>query len=136
VDANEVKFIVICNIYANSAETAPPLGTILGNLGVSTIKFCKEFNDFTVDLPTYIKLTVTILIQENKSFSFTMVLGSVGYLISLLKIETEIGLDQFFLSDLLHLAKFKFPNFPLQKSVPMLLGALDSSNIELLDDYI
>jgi large subunit ribosomal protein L11 len=81
----EAKFIIICNIYAGSAETAPPLGTILGNLGVNTVKFCKEFNDFTIDLPIYIKLEVTIFIHENKSFYFTIILGSVGHLISLLK---------------------------------------------------
>jgi hypothetical protein len=132
----EIKFIVVCNIYAGSAETAPPLGTILGNLGVNTVKFCKEFNDFTIELPVYIKLQVTIFIQENKSFYFTIVLGSVGYLISLLKKEVEFGFDQFLLSDFLYLAKFKFNSFPLQKSIPILLSALDSAHLELIDDYV
>jgi hypothetical protein len=134
--SKEIKFIVVCNIYAGNAETAPPLGTILGNLGVNTVKFCKEFNDFTCELPVYIKLEVTILIQENKNFSFTTILGSTGYLISLLKKDTEFGWDQFLLSDLLYLAKFKFNYFPLQKSIPILLSALDSAHLELIDDYI
>ncbi len=112
------------------------MGTILGNLGVNTVKFCKEFNEFTIELPVYIKLQVTIFIQENKSFSFTMVLGSVGYLISLLKKEVEFGLDQFLFSDLLYLAQFKFNSVPLQKSIPILLSALDSAHLELIDDYI
>ncbi len=132
----EIKFIVVCNIYAGSAETAPPLGTILGNLGVNTVKFCKEFNEFTIELPVYIKLQVTIFIQENKNFYFTIILGSVGYLISLLKKEVEFGLDQFLLSDLLYLSKFKFNSFPLQKSIPILLSALDSAHLELIDDYV
>jgi hypothetical protein len=132
----DIKFIVICNIYAGSAETAPPLGTILGNLGVNTVKFCKDFNDFTSELPIYIKLEVTIFISENKNFSFTTVLGSVGYLISLLKKDVEFGYDQFLVSDLLYLAKFKFNFFPLQKSIPILLSALDSAHLELIDDYI
>ena len=29
-------------IRANNAESGPPLGTTLGNIGVNTIKFCKE----------------------------------------------------------------------------------------------
>ena len=36
-------------LRAQMAESGPPLGTVLGNLGVNTVKFCKEFNDFTKD---------------------------------------------------------------------------------------
>ncbi len=103
---------------------------------MNTVKFCKEFNDFTIDLPIYIKLEVTIFIHENKSFYFTIILGSVGHLISLLKKEVEFGCDQFLLSELLYLARFKFNYFPLEKSIPILLSALDSANLELVDDYV
>ena len=42
-----------CFLVSNSAEPAPPLGTILGNLGVNTVKFCEEFNLFTKNLPIF-----------------------------------------------------------------------------------
>ena len=77
-------------IYATTAESGPPLGTVLGNLGVNTVKFCKEFNDYTEDLPNYIKLRTKILVSENKNFSFSCKAPSIGYLISLLKFDHTI----------------------------------------------
>jgi len=49
------EYKIILNIYirSNSAEAVPPLGTTLGNIGVNALKFCKEFNEFTKDLPNY-----------------------------------------------------------------------------------
>jgi len=57
-------------IRANTAESGPPLGTTLGNIGVNTIKFCKEFNEYTKDLPSYFLLKVNIFIKKNKFFKF------------------------------------------------------------------
>jgi ribosomal protein L11 len=45
----EAKYIINIIIRSKSAESGPPLGTVLGNLGVNTVKFVKEFNDFTND---------------------------------------------------------------------------------------
>ena len=104
-------------IRANSAESGPPLGTTLGNIGVNTIKFCKEFNELTKDLPNYFLLRVSIVISENKSFTFTTGLPSIGFLIYLLKkeeiLKTKDGIIftifYIYLEDLLKIAKFKFP---------------------------
>ena len=38
----EIKNIIKIYILAQKAENSPPLGTILGNLGVNAIKFCSE----------------------------------------------------------------------------------------------
>ena len=130
---------LVLYIRANSAESGPPLGTTLGNIGVNTIKFCKEFNEFTQDLPNYFLLRVSITIAENKAFTFTTDLPSIGFLISLFKKEEilknkdgvvttnlYIGLD-----DLLRLAKFKFPNYDLKKSIKIIKGTLLSANINV-----
>lgn len=37
-----VKHAVDIYVRSNGAETGPPLGTILGNLGVNSAKFCKD----------------------------------------------------------------------------------------------
>jgi len=105
-------------IKAQSAESGPPLGTILGNLGVNTVKFCKDFNDYTKELPNYFKLYVNIFINENKSFTYNLKLPSVGYLLYLLKKSKDITLNNgtiiqnYFITieDLFKLAKFKHPN--------------------------
>ena len=107
-------------IKAQSAESGPPLGTILGNLGVNTVKFCKDFNEFTKDLPNYFKLYVNIFINENKSFTYNVKLPPVGYLLFLLKKTKDIILNNgtieqknfISISDLFKLAKFKHPNLP------------------------
>jgi len=124
-------------IRANSAESGPPLGTTLGNIGVNTIKFCKEFNEFTKDLPNYFLLRVIIIIAENKGFTFTVSLPSIGFLIYLLKKEETLknkdgvitNNSYIYLEDLLKLAKFKFPSYDIKKSSKIIKGTLLSANI-------
>lgn len=132
---DNIKLVIY--IRANSAKSGPPLGTTLGNIGVNTMKFCKEFNEFTKDLPNYFLLKVTILVTENKSFTFSVDLPSVGFIISLLKKDeifkdkngTTQQLSYITLEDFLKIAKFKFPNFELQKSLKIIKGSLLSANI-------
>jgi len=126
-------------IRANSAESGPPLGTTLGNIGVNTIKFCKEFNEFTKDLPNYFVLRVSIVVAENKAFTFTISLPSIGSLISLLKKEETfkskdgvvINNSYICLEDLLKLAKFKLPNYDIKKSSKIIKGTLLSGGINV-----
>jgi len=130
---------LILYIKAGQAESGPPLGTILGNLGVQTIKFCKEFNDFTKDLPFYFILKVKILVFENKNFTFKIEQPSIGFIISILKKEEKIkkkdGTEDIFyyifFEDLVKLAKFKFPNFNLKRSINIIKGNLYSSKIKI-----
>lgn len=130
---------LVLYIKAGQAESGPPLGTILGNIGVQTIKFCKEFNDFTKELPTYFILKVKILIAENKSFTFSVEQPSIGFIISLLKKEEKIkkkdGTEDIFyfidFEDIIKLAKFKFPEFNLNKSISVIKGNLYSSKIQI-----
>lgn len=124
-------------IRANSAKSGPPLGTTLGNIGVNTMKFVKEFNEFTKDLPNYFLLKTTIVIIENKSFTFNVSLPSIGNMISMLKKEeiikdangTSRVVMYILLEDYIKLAVFKFPSFPLQKSLKIIKGSLLSANI-------
>ena len=135
----EPKIFLTIYIRANTAESGPPLGTTLGNIGVNTIKFCKEFNEFTKDLPNYFLLKVNISITENKSFSFIIEMPSIGSLIYLLKQEETFrdnngilhSFNYVYLEDLLKLAKFKFPYYDLKKSVRIINGSLYSSNIKI-----
>ena len=137
MEGEVIKLVIY--IRAQGAESGPPLGTTLGNIGVNTIKFCKEFNDFTKELPNYFMLRVSIVIIENKSFTFTTELPSIGFLISLLKkdevLTNKDGVvtnnSYIYLEDLLKLSKFKFPSFNIQKSSKILKGSLLSANINV-----
>jgi len=126
-------------IKSQTAESGPPLGTILGNLGVNTVKFCKDFNEYTAELPNYFKLYVSIGINENKSFDYTVKLPSVGNFIVLLrKSETEvlpngsiIAKNYVSIVDLFKLAKFKHQHIDFKKSIPIIMGTLGSANINV-----
>jgi len=127
-------------IGAGKADPAPPLGTVLGNLGVTTSAFCLQFNQFTQDLPAYFVLKTFIVITSNRTFTFSVTLPSTTHFLNLLKFSKIIQVrvhDRYhektiFCIDLLsivQLAKFKFPYIPLQQSVPILLGSVRSMGL-------
>jgi len=133
------NIILTLYIRAGQAESGPPLGTTLGNIGVQTVKFCKEFNDFTKELPTYFLLKVKIIITENKSFTFSVEQPPIGFIISLLKKNEKIKkkdgseeiLNYIIFEDVVKLAKFKFPDLNLEKSINIIKGCLYSSKIQI-----
>jgi ribosomal protein L11 len=127
---------------SNKAVPMPPLGTILGNIGVNTNNFCDEFNSYTKNLPNYFLVQVQIDIFENKSFKFSIKKSPTGYLINLLKFEKKIKVvhfDRFHeknifcinKEDIIKLALFKFPNLDLKKSIFIVLGTLKSMDIKV-----
>jgi len=125
-----VKHIKKIYLRAQSADPAPPLGTVLGNLGVNTNTFCTSFNLHTKQLSSYFSLKVTIFIYENRTTSFVVDLPSIGFILSLLKFDKVVKVrvhDRFHektiscikIYSLLKLAKLKFPFWPLHKSFPV-----------------
>ena len=126
-DNLDSKTLVTLFVKAGSAEPGPPLGTVLGNLGVNASKFCKDFNAFTSALPNYIYLKVKIVISISRSYEFSVDLPSTGFIISLLKFEKTFLISKrnfikkkvfncILLTELIKLAKFKFPNLKLEQS--------------------
>lgn len=134
-----IKHAVDIFIRSNGAETGPPLGTILGNLGVNSSKFCKDFNEFSKQLPNYFVLKVRILVFENRSYSFFVKAPSTSFILSSLKIEKSVKVKHFDrmhtrsifcirLNDLLKLSKFKFFNLPFSKSLLMVWSTAKSAS--------
>jgi len=128
---NNYKYCKKCFLISQKAEALPPLGTILGNIGVNTIKFCEEFNNKTINLPNYITLKVIIYIYDNKTFKFLIEKPSISHLMNILKFAKKIKIlnkkqliEQniycIFLKDLVQLALFKFPSKNIKLIVPIL----------------
>lgn len=128
---NNYKYCKKCFLISQKAEALPPLGTILGNIGVNTIKFCEEFNNKTINLPNYITLKVIIYIYDNKTFKFLIEKPSISHLMNILKFAKKIKIlnkkqliEQniycIYLKDLVQLALFKFPSKNIKLIVPIL----------------
>ena len=132
----EIKYTLNLYIVAQNADAGPPLGTILGNLGVNSTNFCKEFNALTQDVPNYLTLSVTVFIFTNKTFKIIINKLPLGKLVNLLKTEQTVIVKQqeqtqgyITLQNIIQLALFQFPNMKLKQSLPTILGTIKSSNL-------
>lgn len=67
--AKKVKVIVKINLHAGAATPAPPVGTALGQHGVSIMDFVKQYNDKTGEMKGQV-VPAVITIYEDRSFDF------------------------------------------------------------------
>lgn len=67
--AKKVKTIVKINLQAGAATPAPPVGTALGQHGVSIMDFVKQYNDKTAEMKGQV-VPAVITIYEDRSFDF------------------------------------------------------------------
>ena len=59
---SNIKFLSFY-LKANTATVSPPLSSVFGNLGLNTMKFCKEFNALTEQLNSIFLLKVFVKID-------------------------------------------------------------------------
>lgn len=87
----KVKTVVKLNLQAGSATPAPPVGTALGQHGVSIMDFVKQYNDKTASMKGNI-VPAVITIYEDRTFEFEIKLAPVADLIKKeLKLEKGSG---------------------------------------------
>lgn len=67
-----LKAIIFLKIKANSATTGPPIGPILGQYGIPTVPFCKQFNDRTQHLDSSALLEVSLFLNINSEYKFNI----------------------------------------------------------------
>jgi large subunit ribosomal protein L11 len=67
--AKKIKVVVKINLQAGAATPAPPVGTALGQHGVSIMDFVKQYNDKTKDMKGQV-VPAVITIYEDRSFDF------------------------------------------------------------------
>lgn len=99
---------------AGAATTGPPLGPLLGQFGVNTPSFCKQFNEATSIFSNLIKgklilLSVKIIIYDDKTLSFVIQKPHTSFLIKQLRRRFDSSnLYVLNLSDLIKIVQFKF----------------------------
>jgi ribosomal protein L11 len=137
------KAVVDLFLFAHSAEASSILGIVLGNLGLNLNNFCTEFNLYTKDLSDYFLLRVRIIVFENRNFSFSCTLASLGYFLKLLSMDRELKvinkrhtnkgvLNIVSLQDAMVIFRLKFPNLSLKNNFSMLTSVINSCNLKLL----
>jgi large subunit ribosomal protein L11 len=67
--AKKIKVVVKINLQAGAATPAPPVGTALGQHGVSIMDFVKQYNDKTAEMKGQV-VPAVITIYEDRSFDF------------------------------------------------------------------
>lgn len=75
-----VTKIVKLQIPAGRATPAPPVGTVLGPVGINLQEFCTKYNDATKDKMGDI-LPVEISIYEDRTFDFVIKTPPAAFLI-------------------------------------------------------
>lgn len=119
-------------IPAAAAAATPPFGPILGQYGINTVQFCKDFNDATEALTLFFKedledefggfvLSVDIIINEDRTYKYIINKPPVSFLIRLLT-NTKLGAPRVVAGilsrrELILLALFKFPQLSLKSGV-------------------
>lgn len=126
----DIKYKKIIYIKSQSADPSPPLGTVLGNIGVNTVNFCTSFNNYTKNLPNYFLLKVNINIFDNRSFSFTTNLPSLGFILNLIKFENVVKIK---VNDRIHDKSFTFVNlYQVLKLVKLKFGSITYNNVSII----
>lgn len=89
--AKKLKTIVKINLKAGEATPAPPVGTALGQHGVSIMDFVKQYNDKTKDMKGQV-VPAVISIYEDRTFDFIIKKAPVSDMIKkMLGIEKGAG---------------------------------------------
>ncbi len=137
-------------LSAGEAKATPPLGPLLGQYGVNTVQFCKDFNEMTEGFAEFFnkedlgkelpldsfELIVDIYIYDDRKFSFEVCKPSTSFLLRLLA-EVDKGNPRelpYTLSyvDILKIALFKYPKERLYSAAMMVKGTARAIGIKII----
>ncbi|HEX6030989.1 MAG TPA: 50S ribosomal protein L11 [Tepidiformaceae bacterium] len=69
--AKKVRAVLTLQISAGKANPAPPIGPALGQHGVNSMEFCKEYNARTQDKAGQV-IPAQLTVFEDRSFTFIL----------------------------------------------------------------
>lgn len=137
-----IKKIRIKNILGGNANPSPPIGPILGGVGVNIMNFCNEFNKITKNNQGVLS-PVSITVYEDKSFDFIVHKPPVSFqLLEILKLKkgskepNRQKIGKIKINDIKEIAKIKIIDMncrSLSSATNMIIGTAKSLGIEI--DY-
>lgn len=108
---NSLKFLSFY-LKAGTATVSPPLSSVLGNLGLNTSNFCKEFNKLTEDLTDYILLKVYLKVDlVSRTWVIKIANMPITYLFRLISFKNKKkckGLGGFFFKEFFFIKVYDF----------------------------
>lgn len=137
-----IKKIKIQNINGGKATPAPPIGPILGSVGVNIMEFCKQYNFQTKEKEGEI-CPVLITVYEDKSFSFLIKKPPVSIqLLNIIKKEkgskesNRHKIGKISLNEIKKIAKEKMEDlncFSIESAISMISGTAKSMGIKVIE---
>lgn len=134
-------------IPAGAAAATPPFGPILGQYGINTVQFCKDFNDTTDGLNLFFNdsivdafggfiLVVDIFINEDRTYRYLINKPPVSFLLRLLT-GVKVGAPRIVagtisIREIIYIAKFKFPSISLHSASSMVIGSARSIGVRVV----
>ena len=140
--AKEVKAKIKLQILGGSATPAPPVGSTLGQHGVSIMDFCKKFNAQTAKRKGE-TVPVVITVYTDRSFDFIIKTPPVSELIrkkiniskgSSRPHEDKVGKISW--KDIEEIAKIKLPDlnaFNIEQAKKIVDGSARSMGVDVID---
>ncbi|MGZ8886842.1 MAG: hypothetical protein ACXW1A_01075 [Nitrososphaeraceae archaeon] len=130
-------------LRSNKVESGPPLSTILGNFGINTVKFVKDFNDYTKDLPDYFLLIIYVTVYNDKTYSFDFSEPNVSLLLRLMSFEKDFlvkgsggyrpqNYKVIKIEDIIYISFFKYGCFN-NNTLSLILGTINSMNLYVIE---
>lgn len=131
-------------LRSNKVESGPPLSTILGNFGINTVKFVKDFNDYTKDLPDYFLLVISVTIFNDKTYIFSLNQPSISFLLRVISSEKDFlikgsggYISQKYkvikTNDIILISFFKYGFFNVT-TLKLILGTIQSMDLYVVEE--
>ncbi len=138
--AKEINKKIKLQIPAGKATPAPPVGTVLGPVGINLQEFCTKYNDATKDRMGDI-LPVEITVYDDRSFDFVIKTPPTPFLIKKMagvnkgsaKGSSEI-IGKLTKQQIEEIAKIKMPDlncYNLEEAVKIVSGTAKNMGIEI-----
>jgi len=130
-------------LRSNKVESGPPLSTILGNFGINTVKFVKDFNEYSKDLPDYFLLIIHVTVYNDKTYSFNFGSPSVSLLLRLMSFEQDFLVKGsggyrpqkykvIKIDDIIYISFFKYGYFN-DSTLSLILGTINSMDLYVIE---